>query len=58
MVCVYTEDFTDRGDVKRVIMKLVELGLVGEEKPVYYKCGEWQSLLSDFRPVRPDRRRD
>jgi hypothetical protein len=36
LVCVYTKDFTDRGDVKRVIMKLVELGLVGEERPVYY----------------------
>jgi hypothetical protein len=39
LVCVYTKDFIDKEDVKRVIVKLVELGLVSR-RPVSYKCGE------------------
>jgi hypothetical protein len=30
----------DKEDVKRVIVKLVELGLVSRRRPVSYKCGE------------------
>jgi hypothetical protein len=40
LVCVYTNDFTDKEDVKRVVVKLVELGLVSRRRPVFYKCGE------------------
>ena len=39
LVCVYTGDFADRGDVGRVVEGLVGLGLVGGRE-VYYKCGE------------------
>ena len=46
LICVYTKDFSDLQDVKRVLIRLVELGLVkrkgpmGEERGVYYKCGK------------------
>lgn len=40
LVCVYTKDFMDKEDVKKVIVKLVELGLVSRRRPVSYKCGE------------------
>lgn len=45
LVCVYTEDFANVGDVKRVLIKLAEMGLVnrkeaaGEPRGIYYKCG-------------------
>lgn len=45
LVCVYTEDFSNEGDVKRVLKKLVEIGLVnkkeaaGASRGLYYKCG-------------------
>ncbi len=39
LICVYTEDFSDMEDVKRVISKLVEMGLVDKAKSIYYKCG-------------------
>ena len=48
LICVYTKDFGDKDDIKRVLKKLKELGLLRRaddgEKPIYYKCGE-------FRPV-------
>jgi len=46
LICVYTRDFSDMRDVKRVLGKLVEMELV--QKPardpkgvrsIYYKCG-------------------
>lgn len=42
LVCVYTGDFSDGGDVRRVVEGLVGMGLVGTggERGVYYKCGE------------------
>ena len=50
LVCVYTKDFGDTADVKRVLEKLVELELVPRPardpkgvRSVYYKCG--RSLL-------------
>lgn len=41
LVCVYTEDFDDEGDVLRVLKKLVEMGLAagGQARGLYYKCG-------------------
>ena len=45
LVCVYTEDFEDKKDVKRVLDRLVGLGLVkntkdttGQEGMIYYKA--------------------
>ena len=55
VICVYTADFEDRADVKRVLQRLVAAGLVrkkgpmGEDRGVFYKCGE---LLS-FSPFTP-----
>ena len=49
LVCVYTEDFANEGDVKRVLKKLVEMGLVnkkealGASRGLYYKCGRFNS---------------
>ncbi|KAI9876085.1 MAG: hypothetical protein M1830_007389 [Pleopsidium flavum] len=51
LICVYTRDFADMGDVKRVLGKLVELELV--QKPardpkgmrsIYYKCDAYTHL--------------
>lgn len=45
LICVYTEDFSDKEDVKRVLMTLVEKGLVDEEsRPIYYKCDAYTHL--------------
>lgn len=47
LVCVYTNDFADEADVRRVVQKLDQLGLVrqkgpwGEERGIYYKCGQF-----------------
>ncbi len=45
LVCVYTRDFRDKGDVARVLRRLGELELVRPSGPglggrqIYYKCG-------------------
>ncbi|KAL5365732.1 hypothetical protein BJX96DRAFT_18907 [Aspergillus floccosus] len=45
LLAVYTRDYADRDDVKRVIEKLVDLDLVKEdERPVYYKCDAYTYL--------------
>ena len=43
LVCVYTEDFSDRKGVRRVVEGLVAMGLVGakEDRLIYYKCGKF-----------------
>jgi hypothetical protein len=39
LICVYTYDFSDFGDVQRVLKRLVELQLVFPDgKPIFYKC--------------------
>lgn len=41
LICVYTRDFRDEGDVARVLGRMKELGLVREKgRMIYYKCGE------------------
>ena len=42
LVCVYTQDFSDRDDVKRVLLQLVDMGLVQRRggMVIYYKCGK------------------
>lgn len=45
LVCVYTADFGDAEDVKRVVKKLAELGLVEKgTRPIYYKCDAYTLL--------------
>ncbi|OKO97440.1 UPF0696 protein C11orf68 -like protein [Penicillium subrubescens] len=45
LICVYTKDFSDKEDVKRVLLTLVEKGLVDEEsRPIYYKCDAYTHL--------------
>ena len=50
LICIYTEDFSDKEDVKRVVGRLVEMGLVngkgpmGEEKGIYYKADAFTHL--------------
>ncbi|CAD6564689.1 MAG: hypothetical protein ASARMPREDX12_002405 [Alectoria sarmentosa] len=44
LICIYTEDFSDKEDVKRVLDRLVGMGLVnrkgpmGEARGIYYKA--------------------
>ena len=39
LICVYNEDFSAKGDVKRVVENMVCLGLVRrDERPIYYKA--------------------
>lgn len=50
LICVYTEDFEDHDDVKRVLEKMVTLGLVkskgliGQERGIYYKADAFTHL--------------
>lgn len=53
LICIYTEDFSDREDVKRVLKRLVGMGLVmgkgpmGEERGIYYKADAFTHLGID-----------
>ena len=39
LICVYTYDFSDMDDVRRVLENLFELGVCHSDgKPIYYKC--------------------
>ncbi|KAI9825310.1 MAG: hypothetical protein M1819_000556 [Sarea resinae] len=44
LICVYTDDFSDMDDVKRVLQKLVEMDLVGGGWGIYYKCDAYTHL--------------
>ncbi|KAJ5115021.1 hypothetical protein NUU61_000780 [Penicillium alfredii] len=45
LICVYTNDFEDMEDVKRVLRGLVDAGLVEEQaRPIYYKCDAYTHL--------------
>ncbi|RDW86740.1 DUF1917 domain-containing protein [Aspergillus mulundensis] len=45
LIAVYTKDYEDIADIKRVLRKLVELDLVKrEERPIYYKRDAWTYL--------------
>ncbi|KAL8945197.1 MAG: hypothetical protein Q9211_000278 [Gyalolechia sp. 1 TL-2023] len=50
LICVYTKDFSDLEDVKRVLERMLELGLVkgkgvgGAEKGIYYKVDAFTEL--------------
>ena len=43
LICVYTKDFADKEDIRRVLVKLVDMGLVAN-KPIYYKCNAYTYL--------------
>ena len=44
LICVYTKDFTDLVDVKRVMAALVELSITKRESRIYYKCDAYTYL--------------
>lgn len=45
LIAVYTQDFEDKDDIRRVLLKLVDLGLVKEDqRPIYYKCDAYTYL--------------
>jgi hypothetical protein len=44
LICVYTKDFTDMEDVKRVMRALIELGIATRESKIYYKCDAYTYL--------------
>ena len=44
LICVYTEDFTNEKDVRRVLDKMQELRLVKVELGIYYKCDAYTYL--------------
>lgn len=46
LICLYTKDFSDTDDVKRVLDRLVGLGLVKEkdERGIYYKADAFTEL--------------
>ncbi len=53
LICIYTDDFSDKGDVRRVLERLVGMGLVkskgpmGEERGIYYKADAFTHLGID-----------
>jgi hypothetical protein len=46
LICVYTKDFTDVEDVRRVLHALIEMGLVAADMPrgIAYKCDAYTYL--------------
>ena len=50
LICIYTPDFSDKKDVKRVLERLLELGLcnrngaLAEGRAIYYKADAWTYL--------------
>lgn len=48
LICVYTRDFADMEDVRRVAKGLDDLGLIPRERSVYYKPGGFIPLSPSF----------
>lgn len=47
VICIYNDDFEDKEEVRRILLKLVELGLVekrSEARGIWYKCDAWTHL--------------
>lgn len=45
LICIYTDDFSDLSDVRRVLDRLVELGLVSRDgSGIWYKCDAYTYL--------------
>ncbi|OTA34824.1 hypothetical protein BTJ68_05394 [Hortaea werneckii EXF-2000] len=55
VICVYTFDFTDIKDVRRVLHGLAELGLCGprDQRGIFYKADAWTYM--DFKSDNPYR---
>ncbi|KAI7371597.1 hypothetical protein KC354_g446 [Hortaea werneckii] len=53
VICVYTFDFTDVKDVRRVLHELAELGLCGprDQRGIFYKADAWTYM--DFKSDNP-----
>lgn len=48
LICIYTKDFFDVEDIRRVVLKLRDLGLVETNgRPIYYKPGKPNCPYSD-----------
>ncbi len=44
LICIYTDDFSDKADVRRVLNEMRELGLVKNDRAIYYKCDAYTYL--------------
>ncbi|KAI9653458.1 MAG: hypothetical protein M1831_006006 [Alyxoria varia] len=46
LICIYTRDFDDTNDVRRVLKELVSMGLVREDsqRGIFYKCDAYTHL--------------
>ncbi|KAL1958945.1 hypothetical protein VTO42DRAFT_3498 [Malbranchea cinnamomea] len=45
LICVYTNDISDKEDIRRVLLKLVDMGLVEcTGRQIYYKCDAYSYL--------------
>jgi len=45
LICVYTKDFSDMDDIRRVLQTLVDMDLVPEDgRGLYYKCDAYTHL--------------
>jgi hypothetical protein len=46
VICVYTKDFSDKQDIRRVILELDRLNLLPKDKKksIYYKCDAYSYL--------------
>jgi hypothetical protein len=44
VICVYTKDFSDLADVKRVLCALHDLGIVNRGAAIHYKCDAYTHL--------------
>jgi hypothetical protein len=46
LICIYTRDFSDVADVKRVVEAMAELDLTSKDatRPIYYKCDAFTYL--------------
>ncbi|KAK0713840.1 hypothetical protein B0T26DRAFT_649950 [Lasiosphaeria miniovina] len=45
LICIYTRDFRDKGDIARVLNRMRELEFVRPSgKQIYYKCDAWTEI--------------
>lgn len=44
LICVYTKDFADKEDLRNIVIKLENMGLVTRERPIYYKSDAYTWL--------------
>lgn len=57
LICIYTYDFSDFEDVRRVLNDIVSLGICHTNgKPIYYKCDApghllWQFIQAEGQPL-------